>query len=65
MEGNVKFYNAQKGFGFIIPSDGSPDIYIGSRSLGDVHITEGDKVAFDVRQAKRGPEAINVRRLSV
>jgi CspA family cold shock protein len=54
--GTVKFFNATKGFGFITPEDGSPDVFVhisaversGMRSLAD-----GQKVSFDVVMDKR------------
>lgn len=48
--GTVKFYNGQKGFGFIQPDDGAKDVFVHATALeraGISSITEGDKVSFD------------------
>ncbi|MFA7447653.1 MAG: cold-shock protein [Weeksellaceae bacterium] len=59
-EGTVKFFNESKGFGFITPDDGSKDIFVHISGLQD-EIREGDKVAYEVEQGKKGPNAVNVR----
>ena len=61
--GKVKWFNERKGFGFIIPDDGSEDLFVhhsniqgeGFRSLHD-----GQPVEYEVAQGRKGPEAINV-----
>ncbi len=62
--GTVKFFNTARGFGFIAPEDGSKDIFVHisaveSSDLG--HLTEGQKVSFDVEQDTRGPKAVNLQ----
>ncbi len=62
--GTVKFFNTSKGFGFITPDDGSKDVYVHisaveSSDLG--HLTDGQKVSFDVEQDTRGPKAVNLQ----
>jgi CspA family cold shock protein len=59
-EGTVKFFNAQKGFGFISQSDSRNDVFVHSSGLID-EIRENDKVQFDVEQGKKGLNAINVK----
>jgi cold shock protein len=59
-EGTVKFFNSQKGFGFISQSDSRTDVFVHSSGLID-EIRENDKVQFDVEQGKKGPNAINVK----
>lgn len=63
--GTVKFFNTQKGFGFIAPDSGGKDVFVhisaveraGMRSLG-----EGQKIAFDLEKDQRGREsATNLR----
>lgn len=55
-QGVVKFFNAAKGFGFIAPDDGSPDIFVHISALHDSGIedlSEGDSVTFEVEQDRR------------
>jgi len=58
--GTVKFFNEQKGFGFITPDDGGKEVFVHISGLND-EIREKDKVSFDVVDGKRGPNAVNVR----
>ena len=58
--GTVKWFNADKGFGFIAPDGGDKDVFVHSNNLID-NITEGDKVSFDVESTEKGPSAINVK----
>ena len=54
--GTVKFYNDQKGFGFIAPDNGSKDVFVHASALeraGISGLSEGDKVSFDTEQDKR------------
>jgi CspA family cold shock protein len=54
--GTVKFYNSQKGFGFIAPDDGSKDVFVHATALeaaGMRGLVEGQKITFDVEQDKR------------
>jgi CspA family cold shock protein len=57
--GTVKFYNDQKGFGFITPDDGGKEVFVHTSGLTD-DIREKDKVSYDVVDGKRGPTANNV-----
>lgn len=57
--GIVKFFNAQKGFGFITPDDGGKEVFVHISGLTD-DIREKDKVSYDVVDGKRGPSANNV-----
>ena len=61
--GIVKFYNEDKGFGFIAPDNGGKDLFVHSTSIDAGPITEGDKVEFEIGEGKKGPAAQNVRRL--
>ena len=61
--GTVKWFNEQKGYGFITQEDG-PDVFVhysGINSSGFKTLKEGDKVTFDVEQGKKGPAAVNVK----
>jgi len=60
MQGNVKFFNETKGFGFITPSDGSAEIFVHSTGLID-NIRQNDVVNYDVEQGRKGPTAVNVK----
>jgi len=62
-QGKVKFFNQQKGFGFIAPKDGSKDLFFHFTSIKDNNkrIDEGDLVEFDSTRTDKGPAATNVR----
>lgn len=54
--GTVKFYNDQKGFGFIQPEDGSKDVFVHATALeraGMRALNEGQKVSFDTQEDRR------------
>lgn len=54
--GTVKFYNAQKGYGFIAPSNGSNDVFVHATALvraGIAGLAEGQKVAFDTAMDRK------------
>ncbi len=61
--GTVKFYNDQKGFGFIQPDDGSKDVFVHATALeraGIQGLREGQKVSFDTAEDRRsGKVAVN------
>jgi len=63
--GSVKWFDAQKGFGFIERPDGS-DIFVHYSDIdgtGFRTLTEGQEVEFQVTQSPKGPQAVNVQRL--
>ena len=60
MKGTVKWFNADKGYGFITPDDGGKDVFVHVNGLID-EINEGDKVSYDVEESPKGLNAINVR----
>ena len=67
MNGQVKWFNADKGFGFITRSDGQKDCFVHHSAIqgeGYKSLQEGDKVEFDVVQGQKGPAAENVTKLS-
>jgi CspA family cold shock protein len=62
--GTVKFFNNDRGFGFISPESGEKDVFVHfSNIVGTGHksLEDGQKVEFDVAQGPKGPEAHNVR----
>ncbi|WP_018733338.1 cold-shock protein [Salinispora oceanensis] len=62
--GTVKWFNAEKGFGFIEQDGGGPDVFVHYSSIsmsGYRELNEGQKVDFDVTQGQKGPQADNVR----
>jgi cold shock protein len=58
-EGTVKFFNEEKGFGFITPSNGGKEIFVHVSGLTE-NIRENDQVRYDVEEGQRGPSAKNV-----
>ena len=63
LTGRVKWFNSQKGFGFIVPDNGSKDIFVhysAIKSDGYKSLKEGQKVEFEVEQSDKGEKAINV-----
>ena len=62
MKGTVKFFNDQKGFGFISGDDGNEYFVHQSALEQGTRLREGDVVTFDVEEGDRGPKAVNVKR---
>ena len=60
--GTVKFFNTEKGFGFITPDDGGKDLFV-HKSGTRGPIRDGDKVEYDVEQSPKGPNAVNVSKV--
>jgi cold shock protein len=61
--GAVKWFNASKGFGFITPDDGGPDVFAHCSSIngsGYRELADGQKVDFEVEQGPKGPQAKRV-----
>ena len=62
--GTVKWFNSEKGFGFIQQDDGGADVFVhysAIASSGYRELAEGQKVEYDVTQGQKGPQADNVR----
>ncbi len=61
--GTVKWFNAEKGFGFIAPDDGSTDVfahYSAINSSGYRSLEENAKVEYETQQGQKGPQAANI-----
>ena len=66
MIGKVKWFSDVKGFGFIAPDDGGPDIFVHFSAIqmpGRKALTEGDNVNFEITPSDKGPKAANVVKL--
>ncbi|BFM05003.1 cold-shock protein [Halioxenophilus aromaticivorans] len=64
--GTVKWFNADKGFGFITPEDGGKDLFVHHSEIqasGYKSLDDGQKVEFEVGQGQKGPCATNVKPL--
>ena len=64
MTGTVKFFNAEKGFGFISPSEGGEDLFAHFSAIqgnGFKTLAENQKVTFDVVNGPKGKQAANIR----
>jgi CspA family cold shock protein len=62
--GTVKFFNSEKGFGFITPAAGEKDVFVHYSNIageGYKSLEEGQQVEYDVAEGRKGPEAQNVR----
>ena len=60
--GKVKFFNDQKGFGFITPDDGGKDIFVHVSEVQADSLKDGDAVEYEVGQGKKGPCAMGVKK---
>lgn len=64
--GTVKWFNSDKGYGFIAPDDGSADLFAHYSEIdgrGHRNLEENQKVEFDTEQGQKGPQATNIRAL--
>ena len=65
VNGTVKWFNSEKGFGFIEPENGGKDLFVHFRQVNNtgydrVSLNEGQRVTFEVGQGEKGPQAENV-----
>ncbi|HSI80230.1 MAG TPA: cold-shock protein [Solirubrobacterales bacterium] len=62
--GTVKWFNDDKGFGFITPDDGSQDLFVHQSAIateGFRSLSEGAKVSYETEESDKGPRAVNVQ----
>ena len=65
-QGTVKWFNSEKGFGFIAPADGGNDVFVHyseSQGSGFKTLEENQPVEFEIGEGQKGPQALNVRGL--
>jgi CspA family cold shock protein len=63
-EGTVKWFNATKGYGFLTPDDGTPDVFVHFSAIegsGYRELFEGQRVQFESQPGQKGPQAKSVR----
>jgi CspA family cold shock protein len=60
-QGTVKFFNGEKGFGFIKHNDSNKETFVHISGLNGATIKEGDTVEFDLQEGKKGMNAVNVK----
>jgi CspA family cold shock protein len=58
--GIVKFFNEEKGFGFISPEDNGKDLFVHKNGIRSGNLRDGDKVQFETESTPKGLSAINV-----
>lgn len=68
INGTVKWFNSEKGYGFISPENGGNDVFVHFRQINKngahrADLQEGEKVTFEIGQGQKGPQAENVTKV--
>lgn len=66
MQGKVKWFNAEKGFGFIVSEETGKDIFVHYSVIvqdGYKTLAEGDLVSYEIKTTERGEQAVNVKKI--
>lgn len=66
VRGTVKWFNAEKGYGFIQPEDRDKDVFVHYSEIqmqGYAKLEEGDRVEFEIEQSAKGPQAVRVQKI--
>jgi len=61
--GTVKWFNANKGFGFITPAEGDKDLFVHINEVDGGPLNDGDNVEFEKGEGQKGPMAVGVRKV--
>ncbi len=63
LQGTVKWFNVDKGFGFIKPNNGGKDLFVHQSETHGLTLSEDDPVEFEIGEGKKGPCAVNVKKI--